>query len=118
MENYIKRDKRKIAISLTFEGGKEFNFIRGFKVQDAYILYLAGRRIQRYGCRKGFDELVTDMYLTSDIKQAYGIDHNDAARLRELLEDTDGHIMPGVCFPRLEIIRHKIKSIILKPLTS
>lgn len=92
-------------------------WISSFKDQEIKILYEAGAQLLSSGCRRDFNTLITDMYL----KPARGwlrIKHTEAHRLRELLEGSDEKIASGVVEPRLQIIRIKIKEIIIKYLKS
>lgn len=92
-------------------------WISSFGDQDIKILYSAGAQLLYNGCRRDFDALITDMYLKPAISRLR-VKHEQAHRLRELLEGSDEGIAYQVVEPRLQIIRDKIKKIIIKYLKS
>lgn len=95
---------------LTFEttcGSEEVRYIRDLKSPDIKLLWRMGKVLRKKGCRRGFDELITDMYLTSVVNHV--INHVEAHRLRELIEDAG--IEPRLIEPRLQKIRDKIEQL-------
>lgn len=106
---------------LTFSGdrGEEAMWAHYLGQADVKLLLYAGEYLYRMGCRAGFDELITDMYLKNPFRQRWGrLLSVEAQRLRELIEGEDAAIEPKLIEPRLQKIRDKIEIIILNHLTS
>ena len=93
--------------------GPESIWAARFKNKDMQLLYDAGVQMISLGCRAGFDELITDMYL-KPARYWKRISHVDAHRLREILEGKDRLIEAGQVEPRLQYIRNEIELIIYK----
>lgn len=73
--------------------------------EEMRLLYQLAVFISQEGCRKGFDEAITDFYLRRDQKTYRNINHIQAGLLRELTDGKDKDIAPGLCSPRVEILR-------------
>ena len=73
--------------------------------EEMRLLYQLAVFITQEGCRKGFDEAITDFYLRRDQRTYRIINHIQAGLLRELTDGKDKNIAPGLCSPRVEIIR-------------
>lgn len=90
----IYRSKGKKGNLAFYEGSEEMR-----------LLYQLAVFITQEGCRKGFDEAITDFYLRRDQRTYRNINHIQAGLLRELTDGKDKNIAPGLCSPRVEIIR-------------